>query len=209
MSTLILKTKFVELRLLKSNPPQLLVIANGLVSTTGWKNPELLRPKLPPVEGIYQLDFFAEPPEGNVPQIIMPIITSYTFTDIPEDLKGVKVVSSTNSIVQTIANRKSLEDETEYFQPQLEVLMGVEITNDKLKIRVSSGGCTKKDSFIINVIKGFTGIPPYLIEIYRILPDSCDGYMPEGDLLEYNLSELGIEPFATFRLENLIGRIVR
>jgi hypothetical protein len=209
MSTLILKIESVEMRLLKSNPPQLQVIAHGQVSTTGWENPELLRPKMDPVEGIYQLDFFAEPPEGNVPQIIMSISASYLFTEIPKDLKGIKVVSSTNSIEQTTVHNNLLQFETNDYQPQLETLMGVEIIEDKLKIRVSSGGCTDKDSFRINVIKGFTGIPPYIVEIYRIIPDYCKRYMPEGVVLEYKLSDIGIEPFATFRLENKIGKTVR
>ena len=209
MSTKILKVDSVELRLLKSNPPQLLITTNGTVSTTGWEKPELLMLEIAPVDGIYQFDFCATPPTAIVSQITMPISASYVFKEIPEDFKGVKINASSNSIEQKSGVEEKIEKTESEFSPQLENLMGIEIENEKLKIRVSTGGCTTKESFQINVIKGFTGIPPYLVEIYRVIPDPCKGFFPEGVVLEYKLKELGIEPFASFNLQNKIGKTLR
>lgn len=209
MSTKILKVDSVELRLLKSNPPQLLITANGTVSTTGWENPELLILKIAPINGIYQFDFYAAPPTGIVPQILMPISASHVLEEIPKDFKGVQINTSSNSIEQKLGVEEKNEKSASNFTPQLEKLMGIEIEGGKLKIRVATGGCTTKESFQINVIKGFTGIPPYIVEIYRIIPDYCDAFFPEGIVLEYDLKEVNIEPFASFTLENKIGKTVR
>lgn len=209
MSTKILEVGSVELKLLKSNPPQLLITAEGTVSTAGWENPELVLLEKAPENGIYEFDFCATPPSGQVPQVITSTDAFFVFKDIPQDLKGVKVNSSSNSIEQTTAKKDNVENTNPEFVPQLERIMGIEIKDGKLMIRVATGGCTTKESFKINVIKGFTGIPPYLVEIYRVIPDYCKAYIPEGVVLEYELKELGIEPFASFNLVNKIGQVLR
>ena len=211
MSTKVLRVDTVELRLLKSKPPQLLVVAHGTASTPGWENPELLLLEKVPEDGIYEFDFCAEPPTGIVPQIIVPITATFNFKNIPPDLKGVRINASTNSIEQNTGIETTTENTPENveFQPYLETIMGIEIIDDLLKIRVPSGGCTTKDSLRINVIKGFTGVPPYFLEIYRVVPDSCRAFLPNGTVLEYKLPELGIEPFANFTLINKIGKSMR
>ena len=99
----ILKVDSVELSLKKSNPPQLVVIAIGTASSLGWENPVLKLPKKDPEEGIYELDFFADPPEGNVgQQEVSGIKVSYTFKEIPKDMVGIKVVANTNSIEKKV-----------------------------------------------------------------------------------------------------------
>lgn len=105
----------------------------------------------------------------------------------------------------SIINNQHIDDEK--YLPQLEVLMGFEITDAKLKIRTYTGGCTSKESFKIEIIKGFTGMPPYIIEIYRIKPDYCKGLFREGVLLEYEFSELGIKPSDIFSLVNKVGQV--
>jgi hypothetical protein len=102
MSTKIHKVDIVELQFLKRNPPQLIVEANGTVSTTGWESPELIMLEIAPVDGIYQFDFCATPPTGIVPQVLMPISGSYVFEKIPEDIKGVQIHASSNSIVKKL-----------------------------------------------------------------------------------------------------------
>jgi len=84
-------------------------------------------------------------------------------------------------------------------------IKGIEIIENKLKIRYFSGGCTTKESFEINVIKGFTGLPPYLVEIFRIEPDVCESYIPDGIVVEYELSELGLKSSDSFFITNTIG----
>ncbi len=205
MSTKILKVESVEIKILKSNPPQVLIESGGLVSTTGWTNPQLILSKKAPVDGIYEFDFCATPPTGMVAQIIVPIQASYHFEEIPEDFKGVRVNSATNSIEQLNGVEEDVENQQ---APSLENILGIEMVDDKLNIRVHSNGCTSKESFKVNVIKGFTGLPPYILEVYRVKPDWCRMYVPNGIVLEYTLAELGIEPNADFHLSNKIGKLV-
>jgi len=207
MGTKIFQVDSVKLKLLKSNPPQLQVISNGTVSTPGWDFPELKLQKEKPKDGIYQFDFLAKPPTDLIPQILMPITAAYIFKEIPGDFKGVRINASSNFIEEKKANQEKEELVDSDYTPKLEVLMGFQITSDKLMIRVHSGGCTTKDNFKINVIKGFTGIPPYIVEIYRVVPDFCQMWIPDGVELEFDLNELGIEPNASFTLQNNFGRI--
>lgn len=208
MAQKVLRVDTVDIRLLKSNPPQLQIIAHGTASTPGWTNPQLLLLEKVPADGIYEFDFVAEPPGGIVPQVLVPISASFRFTEIPPDLKGVRINAATNSIEE---NSGKEEDPTAVATdrmtqlPYLETLLGIELEDGKMKIRVPSNGCTGKDSFKIEVIKGFTGVPPYIVEIYRLFPDYCKAWLPDGVVLEYDLEELGIEPNATFTLTNKFG----
>lgn len=85
---------------------------------------------------------------------------------------------------------------------KLELLRGLDISDDQLNIRVDSGGCTKKEHFEIEIIKGITGQPPFIIEIYRIIPDECEAFMPNGVLLEFSLKELALKPTDILEIKN-------
>lgn len=207
MSNKILSVESIELKILKSNPPQLMVAAHGSVSTMGWEDPKLVPSKIKSVDGIYQYDFVATPPTDVVAQIIMPISASTIMRTIPSDFKGIRIIASSNSLDQNAGLIASDNLTNPEFSPVLENLMGIEVVGEQLKIRVSSGGCTNKDSFRINVMKGFTGVPPYILEVYRVIPDRCRAHLLNGVVLEYNLQELGIEPFASFSLANKIGKV--
>ena len=211
MKTKIARVQTVELSLLKSNPPQLLIVATGYVPTLGWTQPELKPTSDTVLNGTFELDFIAQPPIGIVPQVITPITASYVLETIPKDLNAIKVNAATNSISRHLVEEKQEVNPQEEadsklsFVPYLEILKGIEMTSDKLIITVPTGGCTDKKSFEITVNKGITGQPPYLVTITRILPDACDGHFPDGIKLEYDLAKLNIEPWAWFSLENQIG----
>lgn len=49
--------------------------AEGEVSTSGWTEPQLDRPRVG--DGILHLDFVARPPGGNASQVITPISAEY------------------------------------------------------------------------------------------------------------------------------------
>lgn len=90
---------YVEIALLKSNPPKLLINVLGTVRTSGWANPRLL-PRIyvqPPPDGIWEFDFVADPPTGIALQVITPIFASYLFEGDFSEWKGVRVVAETNS----------------------------------------------------------------------------------------------------------------
>jgi len=88
--------------------------------------------------------------------------------------------------------------------PVEEVLHGIELTDEKLIITVATGGCTEEDSFHIEVNKGYTGLPPYLVTVYRIKSDDCKGLF-EPIRISFSLKELGLEGAVDFRVLNRIG----
>lgn len=88
--------------------------------------------------------------------------------------------------------------------PVEEVLHGIELTDQKLIITVATGGCTKKDDFHVEVNKGFTRLPPYLVTVYRIKSDDCRGNF-EPIRISFSLKELGLEGNVDFRVLNRIG----
>ncbi|ODS90108.1 MAG: hypothetical protein ABS44_01740 [Chryseobacterium sp. SCN 40-13] len=91
------------------------------------------------------------------------------------------------------------------FEPYLEVIKGIGITQNLLKIRVPSNGLTDKESIKPYINKGFTGLPQYILEVYRVEPDFGKVYLPEGVVLEYTPEELEEAYFTTYKLENRIG----
>ncbi len=89
----------VHISILESFPPQLRIVASGNVPAEGWSNPTLV-PYIyiqPPPDGIYDFDFFADPPEGVAAQVISPIEAVHVWKSFPEGLKGVRIHASQNS----------------------------------------------------------------------------------------------------------------
>ncbi len=89
----------VQISILKSKPPMLSITASGNVTTGGWTNPVLV-PYIyvvPPKDGMYEFDFIADRPTGIVTQVITPIAASVIMEEIPKDLIGVRIHSSSNS----------------------------------------------------------------------------------------------------------------
>lgn len=79
----------VDLSLIKTNPPGLLVSAAGMVTTSGWSNPRLVPFTYfkPPADGILDCDFVATPPAPDqiVLQVLTPISGDLALTDIELD----------------------------------------------------------------------------------------------------------------------------
>jgi hypothetical protein len=92
----------VDLSFEKSDPPNALVKAKGMVTTGGYKNPRL-EPVIyvtPPADGIHELRFMADTPTGGmVIQVLTPLETPILrIAPIPKWFKGVRVISETNKI---------------------------------------------------------------------------------------------------------------
>lgn len=80
----------------------------------------------------------------------------------------------------------------------LAVLRGLRLEGGKLFVRVSSGGCTSKESFQVEV-KPLED-DALLLSLHRVVPDRCKALLLDGVELEYDLlEELGIR--APFRLK--------
>lgn len=90
--------------IIKTNPPALHVAADGLVETSQWSNPVLVprtcEAKTPPADGIQEFDFHATPPTSDA--IVLPYETkisgSGTLPDLPEWVRGVRVIADTNEV---------------------------------------------------------------------------------------------------------------
>jgi hypothetical protein len=89
----------VELSILKSNPPQLQIVAHGTVRTGGYTNGTLIEIVYiqPPEDGIWEYDFVADPPSGPSTDALTPIQAETIRSSIPDGLKGIRVRGETNS----------------------------------------------------------------------------------------------------------------
>ena len=89
----------------KTNPPMLVVTANGRVDTAGWQHPALSRVEYvhPPADGIQDFGFAADAPDGIVEQVLTPITASHE-TVCPEWVKGARVKSATNAVEALISH---------------------------------------------------------------------------------------------------------
>lgn len=98
-SELVYQVDSVELATLKSNPPQLQIVARGTVRTGGYTNGTLIEIVYiqPPEDGIWEYDFVADPPSGPSPDVVTPIEAQTVRTSIPDGLKGIRVKGETNS----------------------------------------------------------------------------------------------------------------
>lgn len=105
----VLEVTEVTLRPQDIAPPNLRISAKGKVATSGWSKPQLIQYVYvtPPSDGIWEFDFVAEaPPEDAiVTQAVEDLKEDavYNWKNFPEDdVKGIRVYSSTNSIEKII-----------------------------------------------------------------------------------------------------------
>jgi len=203
------RVDLVQLAVLESQPPQLSIHAKGVVPTGGWTNARLEPCEDEddqPEDGIYSFNFVATPPEEVAIQVISPIEAYYRINPLPADLKGVKVIASTNSIEQREGIAPPPDASTAPAYPRLEPLQGLACTNQHLKIRVASNGCTRKEDFKINVLESYSGSLPPILEIYRLSPDPCYSIVPGTEELEYTWAELGLTPSSSVEVRNVFTR---
>jgi hypothetical protein len=71
-------------------------------------------------------------------------------------------------------------------------LKGLSRDAEGISIRVSSGGCTDKTTIVAVQLEKF----PVQVRFERIEEDVCEAHMPDGVLLKYSYSELGLSPDA-------------
>jgi hypothetical protein len=96
----------VRVWLQESQPPLLVVEYKGLVSTTGWSQPELW-PRFytePPADGIYDFDFMALPPDGPSSDQIYEIGDEVSMAGAPHDIVGIRVHAANNSLLAKISD---------------------------------------------------------------------------------------------------------
>lgn len=94
----------------KSNPPQLVVHAIGMASTSGWTNGKLSSRQYvtPPADGIQDFDFVATPPAGIALQVLSPISGDGEI-QMENWMQGVRVhAKSNNMTVMLSASERSV-----------------------------------------------------------------------------------------------------
>lgn len=96
----------VDFMLLKSNPPSLVILAQGKASTTGWTNLRL-EPWVytqPPPDGIWDFDFVGDPPTATNLKYLTPAIAApYIWEGWSwKELRGVRVHSITNQLMAEV-----------------------------------------------------------------------------------------------------------
>lgn len=107
----ILTVDDIQITLLKSNPPQLTISAVGTVSSGGWSNGQLVEYVyiVPPSDGMYEYDFVAEPPDEAAIQVLTPIFAGTIRANLPKELKGIRVRSSTNSREASLSSARIVQ----------------------------------------------------------------------------------------------------
>ena len=203
MSQLIHKVNSVDINIIAILESAIQITVKGLASSSGWTNPRL-EPvaNTPQEEGIHEYNFVADPPSGITIPVLTHIEATVQITKIPEDFKGVKVHASTNSL--EVHEAVEIRTENTPAIRQMEVIKGYTLLEDRIIFRVHTGGCTSKSSFEVEVNKGVTGMPPYMITLFRTVPDPCKGYFPEGIEITFTFEELGIEKGSELLVINLM-----
>lgn len=89
-------------------------------------------------------------------------------------------------------------------EPGTEVLMGVQVIGNSVKILVHSGGCTWKESF--SVKKSFNVRQNSVdVTFVRVIPDYCEGFFPEGRVMSFSLADLRIRAGQSFSVVNPVS----
>ena len=104
MKAKILVVESVELHFTEGENPAMVIGAQGIASSFGWKNGELV-PWVyinPPEDGIWGFDFIADAPAGISIPVISYISTEPFMLETPSWLKGIRVHASTNALTSEI-----------------------------------------------------------------------------------------------------------
>ena len=99
---LIYSVTSVDLSLNRKLPPDLVIDAHGETRSNHWTDPEL-QPWIyiePPLDGVYDFDFVAQPPSGPSNPVITPIQAQHVWKDLPDHVRGIRVHSETNSVTE-------------------------------------------------------------------------------------------------------------
>ena len=88
-----------------------------------------------------------------------------------------------------------------------EVLVGINFGSEDdtdIELVVMTTGSTTEKDFEIDVNKGFTGQPPYLLTVRRIRPDDHKA-MPRPITLKFTKASLGLDGQFTLSVTNKFG----
>jgi hypothetical protein len=103
----ILSVENMTLLLVRTDPAQLHITAQGFVSSSGWSNSALVlideKSELSP-DGVLDFNFIAEPPSGISLPVITPSTASFVWTKEASRVVAVRVVARTNEKTELVNN---------------------------------------------------------------------------------------------------------
>ena len=99
----LLEVQSITLQAMNGEKPSVAVSVQGFAATPGYSNVRLnpLEKKLS-ADGILDLEFVGDPPDGIVAQVVTPAMASMVITDDVDRLVGVRVEARTNSMIELI-----------------------------------------------------------------------------------------------------------
>lgn len=101
--SLIFQVKTVQTFLLKSNPPKLLIHAEGLTTTLGWTNPRLkLREEELTPDGVLDLNFVAKAPDAGSGDAFEKIEADYLWEEDADKVRAVIVYARSNTFTTEV-----------------------------------------------------------------------------------------------------------
>lgn len=111
MSVRLLEVQSIVLQAMPGDKPSVSVTVQGFAATPGYTNVRL-NPleKVLSADGILDLEFIGEPPDGIVAQVVTPAMASMVITEDVDRLVGVRVEARTNAmteLLQMIAARQA------------------------------------------------------------------------------------------------------
>lgn len=116
MKAKILVVESVELHFTQGENPAMVIGAQGIAPSFGWKNGELV-PWVyinPPEDGIWDFDFIAVAPAGISLPVISYISTEPFMLETPSWLKGIRVHASTNALTSEIYETILSQDRVQF-----------------------------------------------------------------------------------------------
>ncbi|UCH97801.1 MAG: hypothetical protein JSV88_13370 [Candidatus Aminicenantes bacterium] len=117
---LIMRVDEVNLEILPSKVPQLYISAEGVVSSTGWQDPQLVPVDTNCPKSFKCFEFVAKPPTGITNPVITHVSADYKLEDW-QHVKKIKVIAKTNSIIKAVEKPEKLKtsQRQDYFGPVL------------------------------------------------------------------------------------------
>ncbi len=85
----------------------------------------------------------------------------------------------------------------------IEPLMGAKIRENSIQIKVRTGGCTQKSSFVVRRSYDQQNQLIKLLFI-RLIPDYCEAYIPEGRILTFSQGDVRLKSGQGFYIGNPI-----
>ena len=114
----IMSVETATIQILKSEPPRIAVEATGTVNSGGWSDGRLIPAVYfgPPSDGIQDFEFIANGPKGPATMATVSDFKGSGWVPLFDWLKGVRISSSTNSIVVMLNEATESSSNTGFVQ---------------------------------------------------------------------------------------------